>query len=132
MPKHTYNDETDFPVLPDGDYLLTLTDFYDVKTSENDNEYIKFKLETEKGSNIFYNLTFSPKNGWRVDAFLKAFGVAPAKGTTFEFDTTFCNTLIGKRAWATLYTDEYQGRKNNKVSAFIIGKAVPAADDVPF
>ena len=127
-----------------GDYRVEVVDATET-VSKSGHEMIELKLRTSEGSYLYDFLVFIPQAFWKIDAFRAATGetVVPDEETEITADD-----LIGRTGTARLAVEEYNGRKRNKVTAWLAPRAgtpAPAAhpspqpsarpdehDDIPF
>ena len=132
-------------LIPAGDYTMRIKGG-EFMLSKAGNEMLVVELHNaEHDSTIWDNLVFTDKALWKIDQFLKAFGMQPDKGEEFEFDAEFVTRLIGKSGLVKVRVDEWEGKKKNKVEAYIAvlvdGKAPSSSssrskkksdDEIPF
>jgi hypothetical protein len=130
-------------LIPAGDYTMRIKGG-EFMLSKAGNEMLVVELHNaEHDSTIWDNLVFTDKALWKIDQFLKSFGMQPDKGEEFEFDAEFVNRLIGKSGLVKVRVDEWEGKKKNKVEAYIAvlidGKASSSTrskkksdDEIPF
>src|SRR5436190_22241802 len=109
----------DFFVAP-GDYAFRVIEASEEK-SQSGNDMIKLKLRPIKkdgtdGPALFDYLVFSKTSHWKIDAFLKSCGKHPGDGVEADLDT---DDMIGWEGEATLSVDTYDGKKSNKVAAYL-------------
>ena len=120
MPSYKASTPTERPdhVEP-GDYEVEVADAVET-TSKNGHEMIELKLKTTEGSNLYDFLVFVPSAFWKIDAFRAATGeeVTPDEDVEITADD-----LIGRTGYARLSVEEYDGRKRNKVAAWLTGNA---------
>lgn len=109
-------------LLPDGEYYFRVKGG-EFQLSKAGNEMLVVELHNEEhNATIWDNLVFTEKALWKVDAFLRCLGTHPDKGEEFDFDNEYVQSLIGKSGLVRLRTDEYEGKKKNKVDAYIAVK----------
>ena len=116
MPSYNANTPTERPdhVEP-GDYEVEVVDAIETLSKSN-HEMIELKLRTEAGSYLYDYLVFIPSAFWKIDAFRAATG----ESVTPEQDVEIvADDLIGRTGTARLTVEEYNGRKRNKVAAWI-------------
>ena len=124
MPSYKASTPTERPdhVEP-GDYQVEVVDAVET-TSKNGHEMIELKLKTSEGSYLYDFLVFIPSAFWKIDAFRAATG----ESVTPEEDVEITpDDLIGRTGTARLALEEYNGRKRNKVAAWLTGNANPEA-----
>ena len=109
-----------------GDYRVEVVDAVET-TSKRGHEMIELKLRTEAGSYLYDFLVFIPSAFWKIDAFRAATGenVTPEEDVEITADD-----LVGRTGTARLSVEEYNGRKRNKVAAWLAGGGKLAAPKV--
>ena len=120
MPSYNANTPTERPdhVEP-GDYEVEVVDAIETLSKSN-HEMIELKLRTESGSYLYDFLVFIPSAFWKIDAFRAATG----ESVTPEQDVEIvADDLIGRTGKARLTVEEYNGRKRNKVAAWLTGNS---------
>jgi hypothetical protein len=134
MPSYTANTPTERPdhVEP-GDYEVEVVDAIETLSKSN-HEMIELKLRTEAGSYLYDFLVFIPSAFWKIDAFRAATGEAVTPEQDVEI---VADDLIGRTGKARLSVEEYNGRKRNKVAAWITGNSnsnqpAPSKSNEPF
>ena len=134
MPTYQANTPTERPdhVEP-GDYEVEIVDAIETLSKSN-HEMIELKLRTSAGSYLYDFLVFIPSAFWKIDAFRAATGEAVTPETDVEIVP---DDLIGRTGSARLAVEEYNGKKRNKVAAWLApkagrmpAKAPPAANPV--
>ena len=149
MPSYTASTPSERPdhVEP-GDYEVEVVDAIET-LSKSGHEMIELKLKTSAGSYLYDFLVFIPNAYWKIDSFRAATGeaVTPDEETEITADD-----LVGRTGTARLVIEEYNGKKRNKVVAWLTpkpgrtpAKAAPIAkpatqfqpksiedDDIPF
>jgi len=147
MPSYMSSAPTERPDhVEAGDHEVEVVDATETLSRSN-HEMIELKLRTSAGSHLYDFLVFVPNAYWKIDAFRAATGEAVLPGQAVEIGAA---DLVGRTGTARLTVEEYNGRKRNKVAAWIQpcgGKqaASPAAkpaskppsprdddDDIPF
>lgn len=128
MPSYTASIPSERPdhVEP-GDYEVEVVNAIEA-TSKGGHDMIELKLKTSAGSHLYDFLVFIPSAYWKIDAFRAATGenVTPEQDVEITGDS-----LIGRTGTARLTVEEYNGKKRNKVAAWIIGDAKPTAQPQP-
>ena len=145
MPSYTSSAPTERPdhVEP-GDHQVEVIDAVE-SVSKGGHDMIELKLRTGAGSHLYDFLVFVPNAFWKIDAFRAATGETVVPGEDVEITP---DDLVGRTATARLAVEEFNGRKRNKVAAWLQprgGKQAPAAkpasntpaprdedDDIPF
>jgi len=113
-------------ICPPGNYPLRVLAYRFGLTKDGASHKIELKLLNEKHQNqLLENLIFSLDALPRLISFLQAAGVPIPESGELEFDRnemfqgkTFVD-LLGLRAWANVFIDEYQGQKRNKVKTWL-------------
>jgi hypothetical protein len=128
MPSYTAsipNERPDF--VEPGDHEVEVVDAIET-ISKGGHEMIELKLKTSAGSYLYDFLVFIPTAFWKIDAFRAATGeeVTPDQDVEITSDH-----VIGRTGTARLTVEEYNGKKRNKVAAWIVGTAKPATQPQP-
>ena len=119
MPSYTASTPTERPDFVDpGDYQVEIIDAIET-VSKTGHEMIELKLRTSAGSYLYDFLVFIPTAFWKIDAFRAATGemVSPEEDVEITGDD-----LIGRTGKARLSVEEYNGKKSNKVAAWLPAK----------
>lgn len=128
MPSYTSSTPQERPdhVEP-GDYEVEVIDAIET-ISKGGHEMIELKLKTSAGSILYDFLVFIPTAFWKIDAFRAATGeeVTPDQDVEITADH-----VIGRTGIARLTVEEYNGKKRNKVVAWIVGNAKPTTQPQP-
>ena len=128
MPSYTSSTPQERPdhVEP-GDYEVEVVDAIET-ISKGGHEMIELKLKTSAGSYLYDFLVFIPTAFWKIDAFRAATGetVTPDQDVEITADH-----VIGRTGTARLTVEEYNGKKRNKVAAWIVGAAKPVTQPQP-
>jgi hypothetical protein len=152
MPTFTDAPEKKFTLLPEGDYVLCVTDFeIGISTSKKTagSEKYSITFEVEGNSVDLKEMLFDHESClWKLEAFLKSSGIALKKGEAYEFRKDKADMAgirwidpIGLRCHAKLGQEPYTttAGKNitvNKIAIFYTDrpKLPPRRieDDVPF
>ena len=120
MPSYKASTPTERPdFVEPGDHQVEVIDAVET-VSKGGHEMIELKLRTEAGSYLYDFLVFTPNAFWKIDAFRAATGeqVTPDEETEITGDD-----LIGRTGTARLTVEEYNGKKRNKVAAWLTPKA---------
>jgi len=115
MPHYTSSTPTERPDhVEAGDHEVEVVDATETLSRSN-HEMIELKLRTSAGSYLYDFLVFTPSAYWKIDAFRAATGetVFPEQAEINAAD------LVGRSGRARLVVEEYNGRKRNKVAAWI-------------
>jgi hypothetical protein len=130
MPSYTASTPTERPDFVDpGDYQVEVIDAIET-VSKTGHEMIELKLRTSAGSYLYDFLVFIPNAFWKIDSFRAATGeeVTPEDDVEITADD-----LIGRTGTTRLIVEEYNGKKRNKVAAWLTQRtgskpaATPAA-----
>ena len=130
MPSYTASTPTERPDFVDpGDYQVEVIDAIET-VSKTGHEMIELKLKTSAGSYLYDFLVFIPNAFWKIDSFRAATGeeVTPEDDVEITADD-----LIGRTGTTRLIVEEYNGKKRNKVAAWLTQRtgskpaATPAA-----
>jgi hypothetical protein len=128
MPSYTSSTPQERPdhVEP-GDYEVEVVDAIET-ISKGGHEMIELKLKTSAGSYLYDFLVFIPTAFWKIDAFRAATGEMVEPDQDIEITA---DHVIGRTGTARLTVEEYNGKKRNKVAAWIIGDAKPVTQPQP-
>ncbi len=128
MPSYTASTPSERPdhVEP-GDYEVEVVDAIET-LSKSGHEMIELKLKTSAGSYLYDFLVFIPSAFWKIDSFRAATGeeVTPEQDVEITADH-----VVGRTGAARLVVEEYNGKKRNKVAAWLTGNAKPATQPQP-
>ena len=116
MPSYNASTPTERPDFVDpGDYQVEVIDAIET-VSKTGHEMIELKLKTSAGSYLYDFLVFIPNAFWKIDSFRAATGeeVTPEEDVEITADD-----LIGRTGTARLTVEEYNGKKRNKVAAWL-------------
>lgn len=124
MPTYRASEPTDRPdFMPPGEYDVEVIDASET-VSRNGHDMIELKLRTSNGC-VFYDFLVFTKNAfWKIDSFRSAIGEQPTPDEEVE---VLADDLIGRGGRARLVVEEYNGRKRNKVAAWLAPAARPAS-----
>lgn len=128
MPSYTSSTPTQRPEFVDaGDYQVEVIGAIET-ISKSKHEMIELKLRTSKGSYLYDFLVFIPNAFWKIDAFRSSTGeeVLPEQDVELTADD-----LIGRTGTVRLSLEEYNGKKRNKVIAWLVSAAKPATKPQP-
>jgi hypothetical protein len=107
--------------LPDGEYPFLVTGAEET-TSSAGNEMIKSTVKIKDGPTV-YDYFPDVESSWpKLDQFLASIGETINPGAEVQLKP---HTWIGKTGKCVLYTDEYQGRKSNKISEYLLPPPKP-------
>ena len=116
MPTYRASQPTERPELvPAGDYEVEVIDALET-VSKSGHEMIELKLRTSLGSLVYDFLVFTPNAFWKIDAFRTATGETVVPGEDVDLGA---DDLIGRTGRARLVVEEYNGRKRNKLAAWL-------------
>jgi hypothetical protein len=128
MPSYTSSTPTQRPEFVDaGDYQVEVIGAIET-LSKSKHEMIELKLRTSEGSYLYDFLVFIPNAFWKIDAFRSSTGeeVLPEQDVELTADD-----LIGRTGTVRLSLEEYNGKKRNKVIAWLVSAAKPATQPQP-
>ena len=128
MPSYTSSTPSERPEFVEpGDYQVEVIDAIET-ISKGGHDMIELKLKTSSGSYLYDFLVFIPTAFWKIDAFRAATGeeVKPDQDVEISADH-----VIGRTGTARLTVEEYNGKKRNKVAAWIVGNTKPSAQPQP-
>ena len=104
-------------VVKAGEYLLTVIEAIETVSKNSGDEMIKLHLEVEgHGCRLFDYLVASESSAWKLDTFRKAIGEAVVEGEEVELHAA---RLVGRRGYARLKVETYQGKDSNKVEFWL-------------
>ncbi len=91
-------------------------------TSKSGNDMVKLKLRIvlnsgHDGPALFDYLVLSEGASWKIDQFLGAMGKHPGEGKEISLNA---DEMVGWEGEADLSVEEYNGKKSNKVAAYIV------------
>jgi len=112
--------------LPAGDYDVTIVEASETVSRSTGADMIKLTLEAESAygttkTKVFDYLVASPSSAWKIDLFRRALGHEIIQGEPVELHA---DELVGRTLRARLKVEEFNGRQNNKVEAWL----APLAD----
>ena len=117
MPSYKASEPNSRPdYVEPGEYTIEIINAEE-SISKKGNPMIELKLRIQPGGTIcFDNLVFAETAFWKIDTFRLATGevITPDEEVDIEPDD-----LIGRTARVRLLVDEYNGRKRNKVAAWL-------------
>ena len=135
MPRVQFQDRGGFQLLEPGNYIAIVAEARE-GTSNAGNPKIDLKLEVG-GAIVFDTLTFIESAGWKIDTFLKACGLAPAKGEFVELTAEKCINAVGRVRIGTKPGLKDPSKVYNSVEGWLTDReslaiADKARDDIPF
>ena len=128
MPSYTSSTPSERPEFVEpGDYQVEIIDAIET-ISKGGHDMIELKLKTSSGSYLYDFLVFIPTAFWKIDSFRAATGedVKPDQDVEISADH-----VIGRTGTARLTVEEYNGKKRNKVAAWIVSTTKPSAQPQP-
>ena len=141
MPSYRSSEPTARPdYVEPGEYTAEVLNAEET-VSQKGSDMIELKLRVQpSGATLFDHLVFMETAFWKIDAFRAATGenVAPDQEVEIRADD-----LIGRTGRARLVVEEFNGRKRNKVAAWLAPMPANAAltvanpkpkndDNIPF
>ena len=119
MPSYKASEPTSRPdYVEAGDYTIEILGAEESISQKNRNEMIELKLKVEPSGAIVYdNLVFTSSAFWKIDAFRAATGETVTPDEDVEI---IADDLIGRTGRARLIVEEYNGKKRNKVAAWLV------------
>ncbi|BET67421.1 hypothetical protein ASA1KI_23390 [Opitutales bacterium ASA1] len=119
--KYTSSNETPKSYhLPAGDYDVTIVEASETVSRSTGADMIKLTLDAEapdgSTTKVFDYLVATPSSAWKIDAFRRALGHEVVQGEPVELAA---EDLVGRTLRARLKVEEFNGRQNNKVEAWL-------------
>ncbi len=112
-----------------GDYVVEVIGAVD-SISQKGNEMIELTLRVEPSETLLYDfLVFTENAYWKIDAFRAAIGDKVTVDQEVEIIT---DELVGRTGRVRLTIEEYEGRKRNKVSAWLVPQEKGGKNNEPF
>jgi hypothetical protein len=107
--------------LPAGDYSVTIVEASETVSRSTGADMIKLTLDAEsadgtQSAKLFDYLVATPGSAWKIDAFRRALGYEVVQGEPVELHA---EDLVGRALRARLKVEEFNGRQNNKVDAWL-------------
>jgi len=128
---YTYNNSEGAPSLVEpGEYYVKAVK-YETGFTTNNNDKITIHLQIKEGPITYENIVFTEKAMWKMDLVLKAFTISkklplPAEGQNVKIDEDFMKKyIIGGYAKAMIELHEYNGKKTNRVSKWVVPTELP-------
>jgi hypothetical protein len=119
MPSYKSSEPSSRPdLLEPGDYTVEVIEAEESIAQSSQNDKIELKLKIEpSGAIVWDNLVFTPNAFWKIDAFRAATGELVIPDEDVEI---IADDLIGRRGRARLIVEEHNGKKRNKVGAWLV------------
>lgn len=118
--------------LPAGDYPVTIVEASETVSRSTGADMIKLTLDAEAPdgatAKVFDYLVASASSAWKIDAFRRALGHEVVQGEPVELAA---EDLIGRTLRARLKVEEFNGRANNKVEAWLAPLATSGIAPAP-
>ena len=117
MPSYKASEPSSRPDFVEaGDYTVEVLEAEET-LSQKKHEMIELKLKAEPlGAVFFDHLVFTSSSFWKIDAFRASTGENVVPDEDVEI---IADDLIGRLGRARLIVEEYNGRKRNKVAAWL-------------
>jgi hypothetical protein len=116
-------------IVKAGDYLLIVIEAVEAVSKNSGEDMIKLTLEVEgHGCRLFDYLVASESSAWKIDTFRKAIGDAVVEGEEVELHAS---KLVGRRGYAHLKVETYNGKDSNKVDFWITDRKPTASAAKP-
>lgn len=134
MPSYRSAEPTSRPdFVPAGEYSVEVINAEET-VSQRGHDMIELKLKVEPDGPVFYDhLVFTESSFWKIDAFRAAIGETVIANEEIEI---VADDLIGRQGRARLVVEEYNGRKRNKVAAWLVpapaNKGKGVSENEPF
>lgn len=117
MPSYKSGDNARPEYVQSGEYNVEVINAEECVSSKG-NDMIELRLKSLPDGAIFFDhLVFAENSAWKIDAFRASIGEEIIPGQEVDLHA---DDLIGKQGRARLIVEEYNGRKRNKVAAWII------------
>jgi hypothetical protein len=117
MPSYRSGDATRPEYVNAGEYSVEITGAEET-VSKNKNDMIELRLKVAPdGVVLFDHLVFADSSFWKIDAFRASIGEKVVPGEEIDI---VADDLIGRTGKVRLIVEDYQGRKRNKVAAWIV------------
>jgi hypothetical protein len=117
MPSYRSGDATRPEYVNAGEYSVEITGAEET-VSKNKNDMIELRLKVAPdGVVLFDHLVFADSSFWKIDAFRASIGEKVVPGEEIEI---VADDLIGRTGKVRLIVEDYQGRKRNKVAAWLV------------
>jgi hypothetical protein len=119
--------------LPAGDYPVTIVEASETVSRSTGADMIKLTLDAEspdgtQSTKVFDYLVASASSVWKIDAFRRALGHEVVQGEPVELAA---EDLVGRTLRARLKVEEFNGRANNKVEAWLAPLAASSSAPAP-
>ena len=108
-------------LVPNGEYKARVSGAEEKLTGKGDT-MIELKLDIEmpdgsKGPMVYDNLIFTQACGWKIDQFRAAIGETVTPGEEIDVNA---DDLIDAHLVVKLTSETYNGKKKNRVAAYIV------------
>ena len=117
MPSYKASEPSVAPeAVKPGEYSCEIINAEEGKSQSGGNPIISLKLRLENEAVLYDRLVFTASAFWKIDSFRAATGevVSPEEDVEITADD-----LIGRTGKARLSVEEYNGKKRNKVAAWL-------------
>ena len=117
-----------FEVLPTDVYPVVITNIEEKTGKTSGQPYLNIEMTVTEGEyegrKLWGMVSFSPKAAFKVKEFLIACGVSTEDlGGNYDVEP---EDYIGTELMISVVVDQYEGRENNKVDAFLPSDSAPA------
>ena len=117
MPSYRSGDASRPEYVNHGEYSVEITGAEET-ISKNKNDMIELRLKVAPdGVVLFDHLVFADSSFWKIDAFRASIGEKVVPGEEIDI---IADDLIGRTGKVRLIVEDYQGRKRNKVAAWLV------------
>lgn len=127
MPTYKSSDPINRPEFVEaGDYFVEVT-YAGESISQKGNEMIELMLRVGPSGTIVYDyLVFTENAYWKIDAFRAAIGDQVTPDEEVEI---IAEDLVGRTGRVRLAVVEFEGRKRNRVSAWLVPQEQKGAEN---
>ena len=132
MPKVTLTkDEGNHRVrelLAPGNYELEIVD-HEFGITQKGDDKLTLRLVNEEGDcYVWCHLMFTEKTSWKVKSLLRALNIGE-EGVEVDVNEDMCSRMKGTKVWANVNIDEYNGKRNNRITRFYAERPLSDGDE---